>query len=1026
MPRWPLVSTLFLSVSAAVSAQTYSMQTIAGTDRLLDNQKANTVPLRSPYGIAADANGNFYIADSLDNRVRKVSANGVITTLAGNGLPGYSGDRGPASQARLNSPVDVALDAAGNVYIADRGNALVRRVSPDGTINTVAGTGNSRYGGDNGPALRAQLDPTALAFDSHGNLYIGDGDNFRVRKVDTNQIITTFAGNGQPGNTGDNGPATSAAIHFVSGIAIDPNGVVYLATFLWVRKVDSSAMITTIAGSGPLGYILDGIPATQAVLVPSAVALDKTNGILIADINRSQIRRVDLTTNLIGTIAGNGGQGFTGDGGSALQAELNLPLALAIDSNNEILIGDTGNARIRKIANGTISTAAGTSIGDGAAAAAAFLNFPAGIAVDGKSNIVIADTYDGEVRKFTVGGAIGSFGQIPLGQTAFGASVDAGGNFYVTDDEPRVLKIAPSGTTTVVAGNGKTTYGGDGVSATSTGTGQPTAVAADSAGNIYFADYAASQIRMVSANGRIKTIAGNGNAVASGDNGPALSAGMDPYDIALDAQGNVYIADFVNNRIRKIAPNQTITTIAGTGKSGHTGDGGLATSATLSRPAGVAVDGAGNLYVADTGNSVVRRITASGLITTIAGSGIPYPSTIDNGPAISAQMNPARIAVDASNNVYVTDLLNDRVRKLTPVGAVPASLTVIGGNNQQGSPGAALGTPLVVKLTDRNGAGVPGVELTYTVSPAGAATTTPAITLNDGTASTNVVLGSTPGNVTVTVGVSGISSVAFTLTIISPTAPLISAGGITSAGLSVPAITALSTNAIASIFGTQFAAPGTALKVGPGDLVNGAIPTNFNGVCVQFGSVRAPVFEIFQNQVTIQVPAVGAGSVNVTVITQCDTTNAQTSNAISVQIQNASPEFFYFIQNANGRNPIAAIDAVTGSYIGAPNLISGATFTPATSGEYLTLFATGFGPTNPAFAPGQIPNVAANVTSDVSVVFGGVTLAASDILYAGATSNAGLYQLSIRVPAGVPSGDQALIITVGGVASSPGGYVTVQ
>ena len=1019
-------SLIFLTISVSVDAQVYSMKTIAGTDRLLDGNKATTVPLRAPTGVAVDNAGNFYIADSADNRVRRVSPSGIITTVAGTGLPGYSGDRGKATQAQLNAPLDVAVDANNNIYIADNGNAVVRRISPDGIINTIAGNGVPLYAGDGGSALAAQIDPTALAVDNKGNLYIGDGENCRVRKVNANQTISTVAGNGQRGNTGDNGTATSAAIDIVTGIAVDANGVLYVAANEWVRKIDASSNITTIAGSGNFGYIIDGVPATQAVLLPTAVLLDNNNGLLIADQNLSQLRRVDLTTGLISTVAGNRVTGYSGDGASAILAELNSPFALAMDASNGILIADLGNGRIRRVASRTINTVAGTNIADGGPATSAFLNFPTGVAVDSQGNIIVSDTNNGEVRKFTAGGAIGPFGQIPIGQTPFGAAFDSGGNSYVSDDEPRVLKITSAGATSIIAGNGTIPYQGDGGLATSTGAGAPTAVAADAAGNVYFSDYVGKQIRQVSPSGRIKTVAGNGKAAFSGDKGAALSAGMDPLDIAFDAQGDLFVADALNNRIRKIAPDQTITTVAGTGAAGYAGDGGLATSATLRHPTGVAVDTNGNLYIADAGNSIVRRVTAGGLITTIAGTGVPYPSSTDSGPAIMTQMSPLRVAVDGSSNVYVSDSLNDRVRKLTPTGAIPAALAIVSGNNQQAAPGTTLGLPLVVKLTDRNGAGVPGVVPTYTVSPSGAATLTPAITLNDGTASTSVTLGNSPGSVTVTVAVSGLSSVAFTLTIASPTAPTISAGGIASAGLSVPAITALSVNALASIFGTQFAPVGTALQVGSSDLVSGQIPTNFHGVCVLFGRVRAPVLEIFPNQVTVQVPSVGPGSVNITVVTQCDSPGAQTSNAIAVQIQAASPEFFYFVQNANGQNPIAAIDAVTGAYVGASNLIPGAIFTPAKPGEYLTLFATGFGPTNPAVGPGQLPATAATITSDITVVFGGVTLAPANILYAGVTNDAGLYQLSIQVPANVPNGNQTLVVTVGGISSSPGGYITVQ
>jgi sugar lactone lactonase YvrE len=188
-----LVSPFFLANSWA---QRYVINTLAGTPRLLDGSPAINAPLREPNAVALDANGNLYIADESDSRIRKVNSAGIISTYAGTGIPGYSGDRGQAASAQLNFPSGIALDGAGNLYIADEGNAVVRRIAVDGTINTVAGNGNPRYGGDNGPATSAQLDPMAVAVDGQGNLYIADAYNYRIRKVDTSGNITTIAGTG--------------------------------------------------------------------------------------------------------------------------------------------------------------------------------------------------------------------------------------------------------------------------------------------------------------------------------------------------------------------------------------------------------------------------------------------------------------------------------------------------------------------------------------------------------------------------------------------------------------------------------------------------------------------------------------------------------------------------------------------------------------------------------------------------------------------------------------------------------------
>jgi uncharacterized protein (TIGR03437 family) len=208
--------------------------------------------------------------------------------------------------------------------------------------------------------------------------------------------------------------------------------------------------------------------------------------------------------------------------------------------------------------------------------------------------------------------------------------------------------------------------------------------------------------------------------------------------------------------------------------------------------------------------------------------------------------------------------------------------------------------------------------------------------------------------------------------------------------------------------------------------VNGQLPTNLAGVCVEFATVRAPIFAAYPSQINVQVPAVAPGNIPVQVITDCDTPQAVASPPVSVAAQATAPEFFYFTTSASGANPIAAINAVTGGYIGAADLISGATFTPARPGDYLTLFATGFGATKPPFAPGVLPSGTAAVTAPVSITFGGVTLSTSEIVYVGVSQFAGLYQVNLEVPAGVATGNQPLVITVGGVTSPANAFITVQ
>ncbi len=1015
-------------------SQPYTISTIAGTDRLLNGSSATAAPLRDPIAVAADSSGNIYIADDTDNRIRKVDKNGIISTFAGTGIPGLSGDLGQANAAQLNTPMGIALDSKGNMYVADEGNFVIRRISADGTINTIAGNGNPSAAGDNGPAASAQIDPSAVALDTQGNYYIADGYNYRIRKVDSNGIITTIAGTGRFGYSGDNGPAASATIGYVTDLTVDNAGNIYLADYdnFAVRKIDPTGMITTIAGGITFGSVDGGVPATTAIMIPSGVALDGSGSLYISDtdLNNTVLWRVDLSSGIIYVVAGTGQVGFQGDGGVAMAAELSDPGGLVF-SNGTLYFADTGNSRVRKVANGTINTIAGTSIRNNGPATAAFLNLPEGLAIDSTGDIVVADTGDYEARRFLSGGNINAFGQL-LG-TPYGVAADHSGNFYVTEEEaaypsenPHVLKIEPDGTTSIIAGNGADGYGGDGEPATGAGINLPQGIAVDQTGNIYFADSGNHRVRMIDAQGNIHTVAGNGSALFSGDGGKATAAGMDPVDVAVDSLGDVFIADAKNSRIREVAANGVITTVAGSGVPGYIGDGGSAIAAALRAPTGIAVDQTGNLYIADFGNSVVRRVTSGGLITTIAGNGTLTPSSGDGGPAAAATLSSWGVKVDKAGNVYVTDWFNDRVRQLTPLVVKSAAMTIVSGNGQSATVGGALTDPLVLKVTDTTGAGIPGVFVSFTVSPEGAATITPspALTLNDGTVSLTVTLGNTPGPITITAVSYAVPNITFSITAIASNAPSILTGGITSAGLSNPPVNVLSPNAIVTIFGQNFAPAGSATGA---TLVHGQLPTNLAGVCVDFGVTRAPIFAVFSSQINVQVPAVSPGNVPVQVITGCDTSAAVASEPVSVPAQATAPEFFYFITNLTGVNPIAAVNSLTGAYIGAPGLLPGATFTPAKPGEYITLFATGFGATKPSFAPGVLPSGTANVTAAISIQFGGIMLdPKSEILYVGVSQFAGLYQVNLRVPAGIADGNQPLVITVGGVASSPNAYVTVK
>ncbi len=337
---------------------------------------------------------NVYITDNQNNRIRMVNASGTISTVAGNGTPGYAGDSGTATGAQLRQPVGVAVDALGNLYIADTQNNRVRKVDTSGTITTVAGNGSAVFSGDGGAAVAAGLDyPAGVALDAAGNLYIADEYNNRIRKVDTSGVITTIAGNGTVGAAGDSGPATSAQLYYPTAIALDGSGNLYIADNQnnRVRKVNSSGTITTVAGNGTASFFGDGGPAVAAQLnYPTSVAVDISGNLYIADYGNQRIRKIDTLGNIT-TVAGNGTSSYLGDGGPAVAAALNYPTGVAVDTLGNLYIADYVNNRVRKVdSSGTITTFAGNGTagysGDGGPAPASMLYQPTSVAIPPTSN----------------------------------------------------------------------------------------------------------------------------------------------------------------------------------------------------------------------------------------------------------------------------------------------------------------------------------------------------------------------------------------------------------------------------------------------------------------------------------------------------------------------------------------------------------------------------------------------------------------------------------------------------------------
>jgi trimeric autotransporter adhesin len=680
-------------------AQPGMITTVAGSDSPANINLAAMMRLSMPGPVAPDGVGGFYVSDQHKNRIYHVTSDGRHHLVVGAGICGYSGDGGKAVSAQVCSPAGVAVDSAGNLFIADNGNHRIRKVTPAGVITTVAGNGTRGISGDGGPAASAQLaNPISIAVDSSDNLYIADKENSRIRKVTPAGVIVTIAGKGDDGYSGDGGPATSAQLANPQGVAVDSTGNLYLADTVnyRIRKVTPAGLITTVAGNGACGFGGDGGPAISApVCFPTSVAVDFAGNLFIASPIDPRIRKV-TPAGVITTIAGNQNHGDKGDGGPAVSAVLNGPNAVATDSAGNLYVTDFGNSRIRKITPaGLITSAAGVNrkglfTGDGGKAASVPLTCPRGVAVDSAGNLYIADPYNHHIRKATpvglmtiiagngIRGFSGDGGKAVSAQldNPQGVAVDSTGNLYIADmGNHRIRKVTSAGVITTVVRTQKGGFiralgilagmlTGDPIYVNGDG---PQGVAVDSLGNIYIAEIYHCRVRKVTPAGKITTIAGNGIHGYSGDGGKAVSAHLgSPYDVAIDSAGNLYIADTHNACIRKVTPAGKIATIAGNGIHGYSGDGSKAVSAQLAGPQGVAVDSSGNLYIADTRNDRIRKVTPDGLITTVAGNGNEGCDG-DGGPATSAQLNwPSGIAVDSAGNLFIADTDNDRIRKVIP------------------------------------------------------------------------------------------------------------------------------------------------------------------------------------------------------------------------------------------------------------------------------------------------------------------------------------------------------------------------
>lgn len=654
-----------------------------------DEGPALQAMLRSVGGVAADQRGAVYVADPSSSKVRRIQADGIIVAVAGTGVRGTNGDGGPAQAAQLTDPTRLTVDGAGTLFVAEVDR--VRRIGGDGQISTVLGDGQPGTEGDGGLAVLARTAGNAgMAIDGEGNLFVAEGASHRVRRIDTDGVITTVAGTGIAGGGGDGGPATAAQLNRPIDVEVDGAGNVLIAELRGnrIRQIAPDGTISTRAGTGLAGSRGDGGPAMTAEFNgPQAVAVDGAGNIFVADWNNRRIRRIRPDA-IVETVAGASG-GRPESGGAAIETRLVLPVDLAATFDGSLVFAEQGTRRVRVLVAGLDARPAVT-----AATRAPVAYVTPGPAVPLGAAVVdnpVADRFAGVGEP----GFAGDGGRRADAQFAApqGIAVDAIGRVFVADTgNHRVRRIELDGTVHTVAGTGIPGMAGDGGPAIEAQLSRPAAVALDASGALFIADSGNFRVRRVSVDGVISTLTGGARPGTSGDGGPARDALLtEPTGLALDDRGRLYIADPPAHRVRMIESNGVIQSVAGTGAEGRHGDGDPATAASVGFPQRVAVDPAGRLLITQLHDGVVRSVSPDGTIGTLAG--VPESGVLDTRPGAQARIDaPIGVAADREGHIYVVESGAGTIIRIGPDGVV----TVIAGNpTGQGRTGdAARDVPL--------------------------------------------------------------------------------------------------------------------------------------------------------------------------------------------------------------------------------------------------------------------------------------------------------------------------------------------
>ena len=630
------------------------------------------------------------------------SSPGTSLSLVAGSVGGSGNLDGAGAAARFYFPEGSAVDAAGNLFVADTGNSLIRKISPSGLVSTFAGVAGAPPGAADGNVLAASFRlPQALCFDATGRLFVLDAGNGTVRIIDGNGVVSTFVGT--PGIVGSSdGVGAAASFNMPNGMAIDAAGNLYVNDTgnETIRKITPAGVVSTLAGAVGSPGSTDGTGSAARFNALAGIASDSIGTLYVTDSEDQTIRKI-TPAGVVTTLAGILGSVGARDGPAAA-ALFNHPTSIAIDAAGTLYVTDSQNDAVRAITPaGIVSTIAGSpgisGSADGIGAAARF-NDSFAISTDSQSNLYVSDGFNNTIRKITVGGNVTTLaGSASImgavdGQSSaasfdepYGITADPTGNLYVADvNNATIRKITPGGLVSTFAGTAKimgSTDGSGGAARFS----EPIGVYSDSAGTLYVSDTNNNAIRKITPAGGVTTLAGGGTR-GSADGTGAAARFFAPIGVTGDASGNIFVADTANSTIRAITPAGMVTTLAGTPEFEESSDG-TGAAAAFSNPRGICIDTTGNLFVADTDNNTIRKVTSAGVVSTLAGTASPVGGAADGtGPA--AVFNaPIAIACDpGTGNLYVSDANSNTVRKVTPAGVVT---TVIG---TLGKVGLTLGT----------------------------------------------------------------------------------------------------------------------------------------------------------------------------------------------------------------------------------------------------------------------------------------------------------------------------------------------